>query len=125
MSGFTLRCQEDLDLLIQNLTVCVFFIILILKLLSFILVNKKYRVVNPVDPSIHKLARFMFSPTLVYQPHQMPSNGHMSVLYVLKKITEVFVLQAFVRQGAVLMPIVVEELIEAADEEDLILVLER
>ena len=128
----SLRRHEDLDLLIQNLVVCLFFIILTLKLVSFIQVNKSYRealeanenIEIPVNLSIRDLARFWFSPNLVYRP-QESSNKQVRVLYVLKKAVEVFLLQALSRQGMLFMPNIVDELLGAADNEDMILFLER
>jgi len=128
----SLRRHEDLDLLIQNLVVCLFFIILTLKLVSFIQVNKSHRdaleanenIEIPVNLSIRDLASFWFSPNLVYRP-QESSNKQVRVLYVLKKAVEVFLLQALSRQGMLFMPNIVDELLGAADNEDMILFLER
>jgi len=128
----SLRRHEDLDLLIQNLVVCLFFIILTLKLVSFIQVNKGYRealeasenIEIPINLSIRNLASFWFSPNLVYRPRESP-NKQVRVLYVLKKVMEVFLLQALSRQGMLFMPNIVNELLGAADNEDMILLLER
>ena len=128
----SLRRHEDLDLLIQNLVVCLFFIILTLKLVSFIQVNKSHRdaleanenIEIPVNLSIRDLASFWFSPNLVYRP-QESSNKQVRVLYVLKKVVEVFLLQALSRQGMLFMPNILDELLGAADNEDMILFLER
>merc|ERR1712002_255067 len=62
----SLRRQAELDLLIQNLVVCLFYIILTLKLVSFIQVNKSYRealesnqnIKVPVILSLRNLASF-------------------------------------------------------------------
>jgi len=128
----SLRRHEDLDLLIQNLVVCLFYIILTLKLVSFIQVNKGYRealeasenIEIPVNLSIRNLASVWCSPNLVYRPRESP-NKQVRVLYVLKKVVEVFLLQALSRQGMLCMPNIVNELLGAADDEDMILLLER
>jgi len=128
----SLRRQADLDLLIQNLVVCLFYIILTLKLVSFIQVNKSYRealesnqnIEVPVILSLRNLASFWFSPNLVYRP-QASSNKQMRVLHVLMKVVEVLVLQALSRQGMLFMPNIVDKLLGAADNEDMILFWER
>merc|ERR1711970_89601 len=129
-----LRRKENLDLLIQNLVVCLFYIILILKLVSFIQVNKRLRAkLNqeskesneyPANLSLTNLAWFWFSPTLVYRPQESPCK-EVRVVYSVKKVVEVLILQAIARQGMLLMPNVVDESLEAADNEDLLLFLER
>jgi len=128
----SLRRQENLDLLLQNLVVCVSFIILALKLVSFIQVNKRFREKPerkeskeyPANLSLTNLACFWLSPTLVYRPQESPCK-EIRVGFIVKKIVEVFFLQAIARQGMSLMPNVVEESLEAADNEDLLLFLER
>merc|ERR1712212_310859 len=134
MPVVSLRRVENLDLLIQNLVVCLFFIILTLKLVSFIQVNKRFRekpkpenkgsIEYPANLSLSNLAYFWLSPTLVYRPQESPCK-EIRVGFTVKKVVEVFVLQAIARQGMLLMPNVVEESLEAADNEDLLLFLER
>merc|ERR1712212_441232 len=134
MPVVSLRRVENLDLLIQNLVVCLFFIILTLKLVSFIQVNKRFRekpkpenkenIEYPSNLSLSNLAYFWLSPTLVYRP-QESSCKEIRVGFTEKKVVEVFVLQAIARQGMLLMPHVVEESLEAADNEDLLLFSER
>jgi len=132
MPVVSLRRKENLDLLIQNLVVCLFFIILSLKLVSFIQVNKRFRekleskesIEYPANLSLTNLACFWLSPTLVYRPQDSPCK-EIRVAFIVKKAVEVFILQAIARQGMSLMPNVVEESLKAADKEDLLLFLER
>jgi len=132
MPVVSLRRIENLDLLLQNLVVCLFFIILTLKLVSFIQVNKRFRekpestesIEYPANLSIINLVCFWLSPTLVYQPQESPCNK-IRVEFIVKKVVEVFFLQAIARQGMLLMPQVVEESLRAVDNEDLLLFLER
>merc|ERR1712168_901436 len=71
-----LRRQNCLDLLLQNLLVCFFYIVLTMKLVSFIQVNKisrektmtKAAAVYPINLSIANLFMFCWAaPTLVYE----------------------------------------------------------
>jgi len=127
-----LRRKEDLDLLIQNLNVVLFYIVLTLKLVSFIQVNKRFRekllsqegTEYPANLSLTNLAWFWLSPSLVYRPQKSPCKD-IRVVFVAKKIVEVVFLQVIARQGMLLMLKVVEETLEAADNEDLLLFLER
>jgi len=127
-----LQRKEDLDLLIQNLNVVLFYIVLTLKLVSFIQVNKRFReklesqesTEYPANLSLTNLAWFWLSPSLVYRPQKSPCK-EIRVAFVAKKIVEVVFLQVVARQGMLLMPNVVEETLEAADKEDLLLFLER
>jgi len=127
-----LRRKEDLDLLIQNLWFVLFYIVLTLKLVSFIQVNKRFReklesqesTEYPANLSLTNLAWFWLSPSLVYRPQKSPCK-EIRVAFVAKKIVEVVFLQVIARQGMLLMPNVVEETLEAADKEDLLLFLER
>jgi len=127
-----LRRVENLDLLLQNLVVCLFFIILTLKLVSFIQVNKRFRekpestesIEYPANLGLTNLACFWLSPNLVYQPQESHCNK-IRVVFTVKKVVEVFFLQAIARQGMLLMPQVVEESLQAVDNEDLLLFLER
>jgi len=124
--------QNCLDLLLQNLLVCFFYIILTMKLVSFIQVNKIFRekmmtesaVDYPSNLSITNLLIFWMAPTLVYQPKEC-CHPPIRVRVVVKRCLELFLLQVAVRQGMLIMPSVVDELLRAAESEDLLLVIER
>jgi len=130
---FILRRQNSLDLLLQNLLVCFFYIILTMKLVSFIQVNKisrektmtKAAADYPINLSIANLFMFCWAaPTLVYeaQGYCLPPI-RMGV--VVKRCLELGLLQVAVRQGMLIMHSVVDGLLRAAESEDLLLVIER
>jgi len=126
-----LRRQNSLDLLLQNLLVCFFYIILTMKLVSFIQVNKIFRekmteaaADYPSNLGITNLLIFWMAPTLVYQPQEC-CHPPIRLGVVVKRCLELFLLQVAVRQGMLTMPSVVDGLLRAAESEDLLLVVER
>jgi len=128
---FILRRQNCLDLLLQNLLVCFFYIVLAMKLVSFIQVNKISRekmteaaADYPSNVTIANLFMFWMAPTLIYQPQEW-GFPHIRLGVVLRRCVEMCLLQVAVRQGMLIMPSVVDGLLRAAESEDLLLVIER
>ena len=129
-----LRRQESLDGVTKNLLVCLSYIILAMKLVSYIQVNKRNRdeIVNnnnkdihyPSDLKLGNLVYFWMSPTLTYQPNVSHSSA-INLKVVMWRSLELCVVQAMVRQFMVAIPYVVVQLLNAAKKEDLLMVVER
>ena len=130
-----LKRQDTLDGLITNLLICLSYIILTMKLNSYIQVNKLYRErltksnnnetsCYPENLTLGSIIRFWLAPTLVYQPNEGRSPS-IKVRVVIKRLLELCVLQVAVRQGMLTMPNVVSGLVKAVDNEDILLIIER
>jgi len=129
----TLRRKNNLDLLIENLFVCLFFIILAMKLISFIQVNERLREMHKRDElnvnsagnlSLGDFTRFWLSPELVYRPEEYCYSS-IRIELVLQRLMEVCVIQVVVRQGMLIIRCIVHGLLKAAEKEDLLVVIER
>ena len=121
--------------MITNLLICLSYIILTMKLNSYIQVNKLYRERQtksnnnetscyPENLTLGSIIKFWLAPTLVYQPNE-GRNPSIKVGEVLKRFLELCVLQVAVRQGMLTMPNVVSGLVKAVDNEDILLIIER
>jgi len=128
--------QESLDGVTKNLIICLSYIILAMKLVSFIQVNKRNRdeMINsnnnseeidyPSDLTLANLVYFWMSPTLIYQPNVSHLSG-IRLKVVLLRLMELCIMQVMVRQFMVAIPYFVIQLLDAAEKEDLLLVIER
>jgi len=130
-----IKRQDTLDGLLFNLLVCLSYIILTMKLNSYIQVNKMYReklatsnnnetLCYPENLSLGSIIRFWLAPTLVYQPNEGRSPS-LNVWVVIKRFVELSVLQVVIRQGMLTMPSIVSGLVEAVHNDNILLIIER
>jgi len=130
-----LRRQLHLDGLIFNLLICFSYIIMAMKLVSYIQVNKKCReelvndnttkqVVYPANLTLGSITYFLLSPTLTYQPNvSRTSTIQLNVVFL--RALECCVLQLGVRSAIMAIPNVIVGLLEAIKSEDMVVVVER
>jgi len=130
-----LRRQFHVDGLIFNLLICSSYIIMAMKLVSYIQVNKKCRdelvdnnntkqVVYPSNVTLGSITYFLLSPTLTYQPNvSRTSTIQLNVVFL--RALECCVLQLGVRSAIMAIPNVVVGLLEAIKSEDAVVVVER
>merc|ERR1719318_2555599 len=130
-----IKRQDTLDGLLFNLLVCLSYIILTMKLNSYIQVNKMYReklatsnnnetLCYPENLSLGSIIRFWLAPSLVYQPNEERSPS-LNVWVMIKRLLELSVLQVVIRQGMLTMPSIVSGLVEAVHNDNILLIIER
>eukprot|EP00092_Neocalanus_flemingeri_P067465 GFUD01082351.1.p1 GENE.GFUD01082351.1~~GFUD01082351.1.p1 ORF type:complete len:468 (-),score=85.82 GFUD01082351.1:122-1525(-) len=130
-----LRRQDHLDGLLSNLLICVSYITLAMKLVSYVQVNKKYRdeqiasnnngeQVYPDNITLWSIAYFWASPTLTYQPN-ISYNSSIDLKVVLYRVLELCLMQVLMRSVLLATPSVIAGLLEAVEDEELLVVIER
>jgi len=127
--------QDHLHGLISNLLICVSYIVLSMKLISYIQVNKGYREelknsnnnvssVYPNNLTLWNITYFWFSPNLIYNPVASRTTA-IRPKFMMVRAVELFFLQVVLRSLALTIRNVVGKLVDAEKNEDFVLVIER
>eukprot|EP00092_Neocalanus_flemingeri_P015130 GFUD01016347.1.p1 GENE.GFUD01016347.1~~GFUD01016347.1.p1 ORF type:complete len:475 (+),score=71.76 GFUD01016347.1:168-1592(+) len=130
-----LRRQDHLDGLLSNLLICVSYITLAMKLVSYVQVNKKYRdeqiasnnngeQVYPDNITLWSIAYFWVSPTLTYQPN-FSYTLSIDLKVVLYRVLELCMMHVMMRSVLLATPSVIAGLLKAVEDEELLVVIER
>ena len=128
---FYLRTEYDLEGLLMNVLVTVTYLVLAMKLFSFILVHPKERddqcnknTENQIDMQIRPFFLYLMSPSIVYKPNPMKKNEIKS-RRILNRVLEIALLSFGIKALFVFISLVTAELLDSYQKANICVVLDR